>query len=162
MLSSVRRLIDQIEAHRLPQLPETAQVLGQGVNMGGAAQDAEVRDLFAGGSGGGGGQDLFGSSSTPAPSKDGDLFAFLGGGAASQTSSATTSADPFGSSSGIPAPSSSNLGDVFGNQSQRAADPFSSAMNNPASNQTKLGGWDDDPIASSFGSFGNQPSKESS
>ena len=157
VLSSVRRLIDQIEVHRLPQLPETPQVLGQGVNMGGTSADAEVKDLFAGVSGGGG-QDLF--SSTPAPSKDGDLFAFLGGGGASHGSSATTSADPFGGSGGMPAPSNSGMGDVFGSQSQPAADPFAGSMGNSTSNQPKLGGWDDDPIASSFGSFGNQPQKQ--
>jgi len=157
VLSSVRRLIDQIEVHRLPQLPETPQVLGQGVNMGGTSADAEVKDLFAGVSGGGG-QDLF--SSTPAPSKDGDLFAFLGGGGAPHGSSATTSADPFGGSGGTPAPSSSGMGDMFGSQSRPAADPFAGSMGNSTSNQPKLGGWDDDPIASSFGSFGNQPPKQ--
>ena len=34
LLASVRRLIDQIEQWRMPQLPDTKVSLGQGINMG--------------------------------------------------------------------------------------------------------------------------------
>lgn len=41
LLASVRRLIDQIEGWRMPQLPETKATLGQGINMGQAEKQVD-------------------------------------------------------------------------------------------------------------------------
>ena len=147
LLASVRRLIDQIEQWRMPQLPENKVALGQGINMGSAEKhiDQEVKDIFSGVAGGGSkasaANDIFGNSNK-STGKDGDMFAFFNeaGGA-----TAAASTDPFGSSKTDPFGSSKPV-DPFG--SAKPADPFASAK--PAD---PFASMNSDPFAS--GNNGN-------
>lgn len=104
----------------MSQLPDTKQILGQGINMGGGSgQDQEVKDIFSGVSGGGStSTDLFGgsNSSKPPSNPDGDVFSFLNGAGGRGGAS-----DPFGGSSA--------KSDPFGASAN--SDPFASTKSDP-------------------------------
>jgi hypothetical protein len=63
-MTSVRRLLDQIEKHRMPTLPDT----GSDMPLTGTSGAEPTNNLFAGVGG-----------SKPSQSNDADVFEFLGG-----------------------------------------------------------------------------------
>ena len=85
LMSSVRRLLDQIEKHRMPTLPDT----GSNMPLSSSSGPEPTNNLFAGVGG-----------SKPTQSNDADVFEFLGGaggGGSSDPFASKPSADPFAS-----------------------------------------------------------------
>ena len=137
LMSTVRRLLDQIEKYRLPNLP---------TGPGSSSAAAATNDMFSG----------IGSNSA---AKDNE-FGFLGGEPTSSVPVTESKPnDPFGNSDPFAASDSKGTNDIFGGISQpkKAAEPdpfgnaFGDSLNLGGSSKPKskdpFGGWDnDDPV----------------